>query len=598
MNQLKISTRLAILIGVMGILLVLVGSIGLYGTRNGGQALEKVYHDSTVPLSQLGELAYVSLYNRWEFVVALVEPITSRKRQSIDTIEKNLVDMDKTWAAYMSSPMTAEEDRLARSFQEKHNRYVQEGIKPALEALRQDKMADVQSLLLTQTSPLYKDAHTDLDALITLQQDAARQEYEQADARFSTIQMVSVGSMVLGLLFAVMFGIALQRGITSSLRRAVEVTQATAQGDLTATVDTSGHDEVAALMHAVATMQTSLVDVVSRVRQGSESLAIASAEIAQGNQDLSGRTESQASALQETAASMEQLSSTVKHNADNARQANQLAMSASTVAVQGGEVVAQVVDTMRAINDASRKISDIISVIDGIAFQTNILALNAAVEAARAGEQGRGFAVVASEVRSLAGRSAEAAKEIKSLINASVERVEQGTTLVDQAGVTMQEVVTSIKRVTDIMGEISAASNEQSQGVVQVGEAVTQMDQATQQNAALVEEMAAAAGSLKTQAQELVQTVAVFQIGTGATHTHNTYRSQQPATPTRATPSGFARPSPLPASKNNNRRLGTASSPSAIPKPRPVTAKTSTPAKLAAPAAPPTATSDADWETF
>jgi methyl-accepting chemotaxis protein len=241
-------------------------------------------------------------------------------------------------------------------------------------------------------------------------------------------------------------------------------------------------------------------------------VATASAEIAQGNHDLSARTESQASALQQTAASMEQLGVTVRQNADHAKLANQLAQTASLAAVQGGEVVAKVVETMKGINHSSKRIADIISVIDGIAFQTNILALNAAVEAARAGEQGRGFAVVASEVRSLAGRSAEAAKEIKTLIQDSVGRVDQGTRLVDQAGTTMNEVVDSIRRVTDIMGDISAASSEQSLGVSQVGDAVINLDQATQQNAALVEEMAAAASSLRAQAQDLVQTVSFFKL--------------------------------------------------------------------------------------
>jgi methyl-accepting chemotaxis protein len=259
-------------------------------------------------------------------------------------------------------------------------------------------------------------------------------------------------------------------------------------------------------------MQSSLARLVNSVRQGSEGVATASAEIAQGNNDLSARTEQQASALEETAASMEELGATVKQNADAASQANQLAAAASTVAKTGGDVVGQVVETMRGINESSQRISDIISVIDGIAFQTNILALNAAVEAARAGDQGRGFAVVASEVRSLAGRSADAAKEIKTLINASVERVEQGTALVDKAGVTMMEIVSSIGRVTDIMREISAASSEQASGVAQVGDSVTQMDQATQQNAALVEQMAAAASSLKSQSHELVQTVAAFKV--------------------------------------------------------------------------------------
>jgi methyl-accepting chemotaxis protein len=295
------------------------------------------------------------------------------------------------------------------------------------------------------------------------------------------------------------------------------ITHSMAMGDLSVNIILRPGDN-SSVMHGIKTMRDNVAHIVADVRRSSEGVASSSAEIAQGNNDLSARTEQQASALEETAASMEELSATVKQNADSARLANQLAMNASTVAIQGGEVVGQVVETMKGINESSRKIADIISVIDGIAFQTNILALNAAVEAARAGEQGRGFAVVASEVRSLAGRSADAAKEIKNLINASVERVVYGTTLVNQAGATMTEVVSAIKRATDIMGEISAASNEQSLGVAQVSEAVIQMDRTTQQNAALVEEMAAEARNLKTQAHELVQAVSVFKLVASDSH--------------------------------------------------------------------------------
>lgn len=338
-----------------------------------------------------------------------------------------------------------------------------------------------------------------------------------ADVQEIESQAEATLNWLVGLVGAVALALTLfSWSVATTLRRRVAVARESSErvrdGDFTQPVIDDARDEFSPLMAAMGDMQETLSKVVATVRGNADSVATASAQIAQGNHDLSQRTEEQASALEETAASMEQLSATVKQNADNARQANQLSLSASNVAVQGGEVVGEVVHTMKGINESSRRIAEIIGVIDGIAFQTNILALNAAVEAARAGEQGRGFAVVASEVRSLAQRSAGAAKEIKTLITASVDQVERGSALVDKAGTTMQEVVSSIQRVNDIMGEISSASTEQSEGVSQVGDAVSQMDQTTQQNAALVEESAAAAASLKTQAEQLVQAVALFKL--------------------------------------------------------------------------------------
>jgi methyl-accepting chemotaxis protein len=328
-----------------------------------------------------------------------------------------------------------------------------------------------------------------------------------------------LGQLILQLALFFVIGAIVRRQLRSlgaEPAQATQLAQSVANGDLCTPIHIRTGDKVS-MMAQLGLMQSSLSGIVARVRSGSEGVAIASQEIAEGNHDLSARTEQQAAALEETASSMEQLGATVRQNADSAREANQLALNATQVAERGGEVVSQVVSTMRGINDSSHQISAIISVIDGIAFQTNILALNAAVEAARAGEQGRGFAVVATEVRSLAGRSAAAAKEIKGLIETSLSKVEQGTELVDRAGATMNEVVKSIQQVAGIMASITTASNEQANGVSQVGQAITQMDEATQQNAALVEEMAAAASSLNTLAQELVQTVAIFRLA-GDTH--------------------------------------------------------------------------------
>ena len=332
------------------------------------------------------------------------------------------------------------------------------------------------------------------------------------DAVAVTSRNLLLGLAAMALVFGVLCAWLLTIGIVHPLRMALGVARRVADGDLTAQIDASAKDETGQLLQALKDMNGSLLTIVAEVRGGTDSIATSSTQIAAGNQDLSSRTEQQAGSLEETASSMEELTSTVKQNADNARQANQLAASASQVAVKGGEVVAQVVGTMESINASSNKIVDIIAVIDGIAFQTNLLALNAAVEAARAGEQGRGFAVVASEVRNLAQRSSQAAKEIKTLIGASVEQVNAGSMLVAQAGSTMNDIVASVQRVSDIISEITAASSEQSVGIDEINRAIGQMDAVTQQNAALVEEAAAAAESMQDQAHKLAQIVSVFKL--------------------------------------------------------------------------------------
>ena len=352
-------------------------------------------------------------------------------------------------------------------------------------------------------------AQLKLNKLALAQADGLIARHITEEQGYLAIILGGIGAIIA---LAAVLGIAIGRSVTRPLQQAVAVAEKVASGDLTSTIEVKSSDEVGQLLHALRSMNESLKKIAGEVRLGTESISSASKQLSAGNSDLSQRTEEQASSLEETASSMEELTSTVKQNAENAMQANQLAAGASDVAVEGGKVVGQVVQTMSSINDSSRKVVDIIGVIDGIAFQTNILALNAAVEAARAGEQGRGFAVVAGEVRSLAQRSAAAAKEIKELITDSVSKVDAGSALVDQAGKTMDAVVASVKRVTDIIAEIAAASHEQTAGIEQVNQAIAQMDEVTQQNAALVEEAAAAAESLQDQAAQLVDAVSVFRV--------------------------------------------------------------------------------------
>ncbi|EJL81169.1 methyl-accepting chemotaxis protein [Herbaspirillum sp. CF444] len=372
--------------------------------------------------------------------------------------------------------------------------------------------AMIASVLEKEYLPAAKLYQTGVEDLLELQRKTINELNQHVAEIASQSADLLIVLEVLVLAMGIMCAWYLTTGITRPLNTAVDISRRVAEGDLSVEITVGTKDEAGQLLQALKDMNVSLRNIVGNVRTGTDTIATASSQIASGNLDLSARTEQQAGSLEETASAMEELTSTVKQNADNARQANQLAVSASEVAVQGGSVVGKVIATMSSINESSKKIVDIISVIDGIAFQTNILALNAAVEAARAGEQGRGFAVVASEVRSLAQRSAAAAKEIKSLIDDSVEKVGTGSKLVEQAGSTMEEVVASVKRVTDIVGEISSASQEQSTGIEEVNRAITLMDESTQQNAALVEQAAAAAQSMQEQAGKLAQLVSVFNI--------------------------------------------------------------------------------------
>jgi methyl-accepting chemotaxis protein I, serine sensor receptor len=513
-DNMTIKSRLMLVVGMLSVLLMGIGGLGLYGINQSNDGLKTVYEDRTIPAIDLGLVLDRMQRVRLNAVMAanLRSETVARERAGMNA--QRDAEISDTWQKYIVTTLTPEEERLANAWQQQWQVYKESRERTMNFALAGDFDAAIANAT-NDAAPKFDDVHETIFSLIGLQGNVAAQEYAEAQSNFNTIFMVTSVAVAVGVILAVVIGMMLIRAIVGPINEAVSVANAVASGDLTSRIEVNSNNETGRLMQALRQMNDNLVDLVSKVRSGTDSIYTASSEIASGNSDLSQRTEEQASSLEETASSMEELTSTVRQNADNARQANQLASGASEVAVRGGTVVGQVVQTMSAINDSSKKIVDIISVIDGIAFQTNILALNAAVEAARAGEQGRGFAVVATEVRTLAQRSAAAAKEIKELIGNSVSKVEDGTRLVDEAGATMNEIVNSVKRVTDIMAEISAASQEQSSGIEQVNQAVTQMDEVTQQNAALVEEAAAAAESMQEQAHALSQAVAVFKLSGG-----------------------------------------------------------------------------------
>ncbi|CAN5866750.1 methyl-accepting chemotaxis protein [soil metagenome] len=416
--------------------------------------------------------------------------------------------------------------------------------KEAYKMILEFNSEEAVKVIATKIDPLQQKAIIEINKLVDLQNQAAQELAGKTESQGKRLTMILFSIVAVMLLIGAAFSIFMTRSITTPLKEAVDIAKRVAAGELSAHEAAPGSDEISELLNALKEMNDNLHQIVSEVRTGTDAIAIASAEISVGNSDLSSRTETQAGALEETASSMEEITATVRHNADNARQANTLVIAASNFAVKGGQEVGQVVSTMNSIKDSSRKIVDIISVIDGIAFQTNILALNAAVEAARAGEQGRGFAVVASEVRNLAQRSAGAAKEIKTLIGDSVEKVDAGAKLVDAAGKTMEEIVSSVKHVADIMSEITAAGQEQSAGIEEVNRAITQMDEMTQQNAALVEQAAAAAESMEEQAASLAKTVSAFKLehnsaASGARRASAATRAL-PASQAAAKPSGMA----------------------------------------------------------
>ena len=515
LKSMKIGQRLGLGFGLVLGLLVLLAIVALRNMDALNDLTNKIVNDNNVRLEAANGMRdtqrRISLGVR-DIILTNDEAEMERLAQTVEAAWKDYMH----WRDKLDKLSTDPQQRALLARVTETRLKATPLIARVQELGRANKLDESVALIKSQALPAVVAWQDAIAAMIADQTERNEAEQVQADADFKQARRVLLGVTGLALLAALAVGWTITRSIVLPMRRAVAVARTVAAGDLTSRIEVDSGDETGELLAALKEMNGSLQTIVGRVRSGTETLVTASGEIASGNLDLSARTEQQAGALEETASSMEELTATVKQNAENARQANQLARSASEVATRGGVVVADVVGTMGAIHASANKIVDIIGVIDGIAFQTNILALNAAVEAARAGEQGRGFAVVATEVRNLAQRSAAAAKEIKELIGDSVDKVDAGSRLVQQAGATMEDIVASVRRVTDIMGEITSASHEQEAGIEQINQAIGEMDSVTQQNAALVEEAAAAAQSMQEQSDQLGHLVSTFRLEGGA----------------------------------------------------------------------------------
>nr|WP_307728554.1 methyl-accepting chemotaxis protein [Massilia solisilvae] len=509
--DLKVGVRLGAGFALMIVLLFVVALVGITRLQDSNQTTAKVVQDRYTKAALSARLRDSVNTGAVNLRTALLFSDPAAAKQYLEQLTTTRKGSQEILARLEKLNITPTGKALYKEINDTRAKYAPARDRTASLYL-EGKQAEAVQLLTTELVPLQAAYFDAIDKMVKYQEQ--QMERDSADAAEAGRQAIilMIGLALAAAVAATLIGFVVARSITTPVATAVEVAEAVAQGDLTRQIQVNSKDEIGQLLTALKHMNESLVRIVSEVRTGTDTIATASGEIAAGNQDLSSRTEEQASSLEETASSMEELTSTVRQSAENAHQANQLAAAASQIAGKGGEVVGQVVQTMASINESSSKIQEIIGVIDGIAFQTNILALNAAVEAARAGEQGRGFAVVASEVRNLAQRSAAAAKEIKELINDSVERVDDGTKLVGQAGVTMQEIVQSVQRVTDIMTEMTAATREQTAGIEQINLAISQMDQVTQQNASLVEEAAAASEAMQEQAGSLARAVSVFRL--------------------------------------------------------------------------------------